>query len=42
MLAARFPNIAAMSVLDLGGTAGAWRAHPDFDPLAFVLLNMKP
>jgi hypothetical protein len=28
MLAARFPDIAAMSVLDLGGTAGAWRLMP--------------
>jgi hypothetical protein len=25
MLAARFPDIAAMSVPDLGGTAGTWR-----------------
>jgi hypothetical protein len=28
MLAARFPGINAMSVLDSGGAAGAWRLMP--------------
>ena len=41
MLAARFPNIPVMSVLDLGGTAGAWRVMP-LDPLRLVLLKMEP
>ena len=41
MLVARFPDIAAMSVQDLGGTAGAWRLMPTRHA-RLVLLNMKP
>jgi hypothetical protein len=35
----RFPDIAQMSVLDLGGTAGAWRLVPT-RPARLVLLNV--
>jgi hypothetical protein len=37
----RFPEFAQMSVLDLGGTAGAWRLVPA-RPARLVLLNIAP
>jgi hypothetical protein len=36
----RFPDFADMSVLDLGGTAGAWRLVPT-RPARLVLLNIE-
>ena len=36
----RFPDLARMSVLDLGGTAGAWRLVPT-RPARLVLLNIE-
>jgi hypothetical protein len=39
--AERFPDFAQMSVLDLGGTAGAWRLVPT-RPTRLVLLNIAP
>jgi hypothetical protein len=40
-LAERFPDIASMSVLDVGGTAGAWALVPA-RPARLVLLNVEP
>jgi Methyltransferase domain len=41
MLVERFPHMQQMSVLDLGGTAGAWRVAPIL-PARLVLLNVDP
>jgi hypothetical protein len=41
MFVSRFPDVAKMSVLDLGGTAGAWRLVPT-RPARLVLLNTEP
>jgi hypothetical protein len=40
MLQERFPDIAAMSVLDLGGTAAAWSLAPT-RPARLVFLNVE-
>jgi hypothetical protein len=39
MFVERFPDVAKMCVLDLGGTAGAWRLAP-IRPARLVLLNI--
>src|SRR5436309_1997850 len=41
LLAARFPDLMGMSVLDLGGTPRAWSAAP-IKPERLVILNTEP